>query len=67
MAIKESSKKQHMIQSNWRKPFEDDEVNIEDGPGGISHLAKYTGSEFYLSVQAYLNKQVDSKISYQEK
>jgi len=54
--MKESSKKQHMIQSNWKKPVDEDEVNIA---GGISHLAKYTGSEFYLTVQAFLNKQVD--------
>ena len=65
--MKESSKKQHMIQSNWKKPVDEDEVNIVDGPGGISHLAKYTGSEFYLTVQAFLNKQVDSNISYKEK
>ena len=56
--MKESNQKAAMIMSN--------EILGDDGPAKSSDII-YTGSEFHMSVQTYLSKNIDTQISFKEK
>jgi len=63
LGIKELNKKASIIASN--------EIHAESGPllhnSTRGNSIRYTGSEFQMSVQAYLIKNVDTRISFKEK
>mmetsp|Transcript_46551 Transcript_46551/g.61680 ORF Transcript_46551/g.61680 Transcript_46551/m.61680 type:complete len:81 (-) Transcript_46551:15-257(-) len=65
LGLKEGNPKGAIIRSTMNRPTEEGLNSM--AVSGISSLAKYIGSDFYMDVQAYLSRYVETKRGFNER
>ena len=65
LGLVEGNSKGRIIRSSVNRPPE--EGLLAQNISGISSLAKYIGSEFYIDVQTYLSRHVETRTGFNER
>ena len=64
LAIKECNQKQNLLTSDYK--YNADDLD-HDKHGNISRMAKYTGSDFHMTVQKYLAHCINLNKNFKDK